>query len=58
MLETQECFDLGITGPSLRASGYEWDLRKVQPYSGIEINFSSAVTPGKPSIICKLSSLN
>ena len=36
ILTTQECFDLGITGPSLRASGSDWDLRKVQPYSGIE----------------------
>ena len=36
ILTTQECFDLGITGPSLRASGFDWDLRKVQPYSGIE----------------------
>ena len=36
ILTTQECFDLGITGPSLRASGSSWDLRKVQPYSGIE----------------------
>ena len=36
ILTTQECFDLGITGPSLRASGSSWDLRKVQQYSGIE----------------------
>ncbi len=36
ILTTQECFDLGITGPSLRASGSSWDLRKMQPYSGIE----------------------
>ena len=44
ILTTQECFDLGITGPSLRASGYEWDLRKVEPYSGIEkFNFDIPV---------------
>ena len=36
ILTTQECLDLGITGPSLRASGSSWDLRKMQPYSGIE----------------------
>ena len=36
ILTTEECFAYGITGPSLRASGYEWDLRKSQPYSGIE----------------------
>ncbi len=36
ILTTQECFDLGITGPSLRTSGSSWDLRKMQPYSGIE----------------------
>ena len=36
ILTIQECLDLGITGPSLRASGSSWDLRKMQPYSGIE----------------------
>ena len=36
ILTTEECFAYGITGPSIRASGYSWDLRKSQPYSGIE----------------------
>ena len=36
ILTTEECFAYGVTGPSLRASGYSWDLRKSQPYSGIE----------------------
>jgi NADH-quinone oxidoreductase subunit D len=36
ILTTEECFAYGITGPSLRASGFSWDLRKTQPYSGIE----------------------
>jgi NADH-quinone oxidoreductase subunit D len=31
-----ECLAFGITGPLLRASGVEWDLRKAFPYSGIE----------------------
>jgi NADH-quinone oxidoreductase subunit D len=36
ILTAQECLAYGITGPSLRASGYGWDLRKMQPYSTIE----------------------
>src|SRR3546814_20080300 len=27
---------LGITGPGLRSTGYAWDLRKSEPYSGYQ----------------------
>ena len=36
VLTPEQCFDYGVTGPVLRSAGVPHDLRKSQPYCGIE----------------------
>jgi NADH-quinone oxidoreductase subunit D len=41
-LSADDALDLAVSGPSARASGIDWDLRRDNPYSGYE-KFSFAV---------------
>ncbi len=36
VISAEDAIAWGLTGPSLRASGVNWDIRKAQPYSGYE----------------------
>ena len=45
VLSKEDAIDFGLTGPNLRASGVEWDIRKAHPYSAYE-EFSFDVPVG------------
>ena len=33
IIEPEKAISYGVTGPSLRGSGVDWDLRRNQPYA-------------------------
>jgi len=35
-ISAEDAIDIGLTGPALRSSGVDWDLRRDNPYSGYE----------------------
>lgn len=46
IITTEECFSLGVSGPTIRATGLAWDIRKSNPYSGYE-NFEFQIPVGR-----------
>ena len=45
-ISAEDAIALGLSGPSLRGSGVDWDIRKKQPYSSYEkFDFKVAVRP-------------
>ncbi|MFZ0960160.1 MAG: NADH dehydrogenase (quinone) subunit D [Terriglobia bacterium] len=45
-ISAEDAIAYGLSGPSLRGSGVDWDLRKRQPYSGYEkFDFKVATRP-------------
>jgi NADH-quinone oxidoreductase subunit D len=46
-ISAEDAIDLGVSGPSLRGSGVDWDLRRDNPYSGYEnYDFEVSVQEG------------
>jgi len=48
VLDLAGCLALGITGPVLRSTGYDWDLRTKQPYWGYDSYDFEVVTRNEP----------
>ena len=46
ILKREQAISLGVTGPSLRASGVVWDIRKSHPYMGYQ-QYDFEVSQGK-----------
>jgi len=46
VISAEDAIDYGITGPALRGSGVDWDLRRDNPYSGYE-KYNFQVPVGK-----------
>ncbi|MFZ4855128.1 MAG: NADH dehydrogenase (quinone) subunit D [Desulfuromonadaceae bacterium] len=36
VISAEDAIDIGLTGPALRGSGVDWDMRRDNPYSGYE----------------------
>lgn len=52
ILTPEDCFTYGATGPVLRGSGVNWDLRKHQPYLLYEeFDFDVCVATGEKGVI-------
>jgi NADH-quinone oxidoreductase subunit D len=43
-ISAEDAIDYGVTGPSLRGSGIEYDVRRTEPYSGYELYDFDVVT--------------
>src|SRR5256885_5741829 len=46
VISAKEAIDLGVTGPALRGSGVEWDIRKAKPYAAYS-EFEFDIPTGK-----------
>jgi NADH-quinone oxidoreductase subunit D len=46
VISAEDAIDIGITGPALRGSGVDWDMRRDNPYAGYE-NYQFEVPLGE-----------